>query len=76
VNLCPDVSKDWPEVLTFAMPTGLPPADLPADFPVDFPVDVLMEVADADLAPEVAVDLVWDQRDEEKLWPDVSSLVV
>jgi hypothetical protein len=43
---------------------------------VDFPVDVLTEVADADLAPEVAVDLVWDQRDEEKLWLDVSSLVV
>jgi hypothetical protein len=60
VNLCPDVSKDWPEVLTFAMLTDLPPADVPADFPVDFPVDLPTEVdvlAD-DLLPDVPVDFV------------------
>jgi hypothetical protein len=58
VNLCPDVSKDWPEVLTFAMLTDLPPADVPADFPVDFPVDLPTEVADTDLAPDVPVNFV------------------
>jgi hypothetical protein len=58
VNLCPDVSKDWPEVLTFAMPTDLPPADLPVDFPVDFPVDLPTKVADTDLAPDVPVNFV------------------